>query len=108
MLIVLGGPIGVYEADTYPFLERELELIATRVAAGSPIMGICLGAQLIAAAAGAKVGPTSVKEIGFAPINLTEAGIVADGNYQSLGEACRWPAIERRPRHVVWSSRTAR
>ncbi|QUS39788.1 glutamine amidotransferase [Tardiphaga alba] len=74
LLIVLGGPIGVYETDTYPFLITERALIETRLRAGLPILGICLGAQLIAAALDAKVAPTGMKEIGFAPILLTEAG----------------------------------
>ena len=74
LLVVLGGPIGVYETDTYPFLTTELALIAARLRAGLPILGICLGAQLIAAALGAKVAPTGTKEIGFAPLTLTDAG----------------------------------
>ncbi|MFT3688523.1 glutamine amidotransferase-related protein [Paenirhodobacter sp.] len=74
LLVVLGGPVGVYEADTYPFLETELALISRRLAAGLPMQGICLGAQLIAAALGARVAPTGIKEIGFAPIDLTDAG----------------------------------
>lgn len=74
LLVVLGGPIGVYETDAYPFLETELALVRARLDAGLPIIGICLGAQLIAAALGAKVAPSGVKEIGFAPVDLTEAG----------------------------------
>ncbi|MGV6875537.1 glutamine amidotransferase [Pseudochelatococcus sp. B33] len=74
LLVVLGGPIGVYETEAYPFLDKERALIRTRLDAGLPILGICLGAQLIAAALGAGVGPTGVKEIGFAPVDLTEAG----------------------------------
>jgi len=74
LLIVLGGPIGAYEEATYPFLSDEVSLIKKRLADGRPLMGICLGAQLIARAAGARVFPSGVKEIGFAPIALTEAG----------------------------------
>lgn len=74
LLIVLGGPIGVYESDAYPFLTTELGLIETRLRAGRPLLGICLGAQLVAAALDAKVAPTGVKEIGFAPLTLTDAG----------------------------------
>ncbi len=44
LLIVLGGPIGVYEGDVYPFLKGELALIEKRLAAGKPTLGICLGA----------------------------------------------------------------
>ncbi len=74
LLVVLGGPIGVYETDTYPFLTAELALIETRLRAGLPTLGICLGAQMIAAALDAKVAPTGTKEIGFAPLFLTDAG----------------------------------
>lgn len=74
LLIVLGGPIGAYQETAYPFLSDELNLIKQRLANGRPLMGICLGAQLIARAAGARVFPSGVKEIGFAPITLTEAG----------------------------------
>lgn len=74
LVIVLGGPIGVYEDDTYPFLKDEIAFLERRLAADAPLMGICLGAQLIARAAGAKVYPSGVKEVGFAPIALTDAG----------------------------------
>lgn len=73
-LAILGGPIGVYETDAYPFLEDEFSIVRKRLEAGLPLLGICLGAQLIAAALGAKVAPSGGKEIGFAPLTLTEAG----------------------------------
>ncbi|WP_334148133.1 glutamine amidotransferase-related protein [Hyphomicrobium sp.] len=74
LLIVLGGPIGVYETDTYPFLVEEQHLLQARVAQHRPTLGICLGAQLIASVLGAKVGPTGSKEIGFSELALTDAG----------------------------------
>jgi GMP synthase (glutamine-hydrolysing) len=74
LLVVLGGPIGVYEQDRYPFLKTELRLIGERLQARRPTMGICLGAQLIANALGSKVYPCSQKEIGFAPLSLTPEG----------------------------------
>jgi GMP synthase (glutamine-hydrolysing) len=74
LLIVLGGPIGVYEEQRYPFLVEETNLIRRRIEANRPTLGICLGAQLIAKAAGAKVYPSGLSEIGFAPITLTDAG----------------------------------
>jgi GMP synthase (glutamine-hydrolysing) len=74
LVIVLGGPIGAYEDDTYPFLREELDLLEERLAAGRPTLGICLGAQLMAHALGARVYPGSAKEIGFAPLTLTDAG----------------------------------
>ncbi|MBI1338782.1 glutamine amidotransferase [bacterium] len=74
LLIVLGGPIGAYEDHAYPFLAEEIAILEQRLAANRPTLGICLGAQLIARAAGARVFPSGVKEIGFAPIRLTQAG----------------------------------
>ena len=74
LLIVLGGPIGAYEHEAYPFLQEEIDILEQRLGADRPTMGICLGAQLIARAAGARVFPGGAREIGFAPIALTEAG----------------------------------
>ncbi len=74
LLVVLGGPIGVYETDAYPFLSNEIDILRVRLAGRKPTLGICLGAQMIAAALGAKVAPGPVKEIGYAPLDLTEAG----------------------------------
>lgn len=74
LLVVLGGPVGVYDSRTYPVLAEEIDLLAQRIAAGRPTFGICLGAQLMAAALGARVAPTGTREIGFAPLDLTDAG----------------------------------
>jgi GMP synthase (glutamine-hydrolysing) len=74
LLVVLGGPIGVYEDGTYPFITDEIRLIERRLARRRPVLGICLGAQMIAAALGARVYPAGVKELGWFPIALTQAG----------------------------------
>jgi GMP synthase (glutamine-hydrolysing) len=74
LVVVLGGPVGVYETDAYPFLAEERAFLKVRLAAKRPTFGICLGAQQVAAALGANVAPSGIKEIGFSAISLTEAG----------------------------------
>ncbi|HEV2650183.1 MAG TPA: glutamine amidotransferase [Rhizomicrobium sp.] len=74
LLAVLGGPIGAYESDIYPFLDDEIALIGRRLQAGLPTLGICLGAQLMAGALGARVYPGRGKEIGWKALTLTPAG----------------------------------
>lgn len=73
-LIVMGGPMGVYDQDRHPWIKNEIALIGESIAAGKTVLGICLGAQLIAAALGTKVYPNSQKEIGWFPVTLTEEG----------------------------------
>jgi len=73
-LIVLGGPMGAYEGDKYPFLGQESGLIERSITAGRPVLGICLGAQLIAQVLGARVFPGEKREVGWGPVTLTEDG----------------------------------
>jgi GMP synthase (glutamine-hydrolysing) len=72
-LIIMGGPMGVYEQDLYPYLREELRLIEAALRQQKPILGGCLGSQLLAAALGAEVKKNRAKEIGWYPIQLTEA-----------------------------------
>jgi GMP synthase (glutamine-hydrolysing) len=74
LIVVLGGPIGAYEELTYPFLGQELALLERRLTAARPTLGICLGAQLMARALGARVYPAAEKELGWDGVQLTEAG----------------------------------
>ena len=75
-LIVMGGPMGVYEEQRFPWLRREQAFIRQAIDAGKTVLGICLGAQLIASALGSAVYPAAQREIGWWPIRKTEAGRV--------------------------------
>ena len=74
LLIVLGGPIGVYETRDYPFLKGEIAMVERRLKAGRPVLGLCLGAQIMAKALGARVYKGKRKELGWGPLELTDAG----------------------------------
>jgi GMP synthase-like glutamine amidotransferase len=74
ILVILGGPMNVDEHDLYPWLESEKEYIRRAIDAHGKILGICLGAQLIASALGARVTKNNHKEIGWFPIRKTESG----------------------------------
>ena len=73
-LVVLGGPMAVYEADRHPFLRQESALVERALTAGRPVLGVCLGAQLIASVLGARVYAGEKREVGWAPITLTDDG----------------------------------
>ena len=70
-LIVLGGPMGVYDVSVYPWLHEEKVYIRNAVDAGKAVLGICLGAQLIADVMGAQVRKNGHREIGWFPIRPT-------------------------------------
>ncbi|MBF8250801.1 MAG: Glutamine amidotransferase, class I, partial [Deltaproteobacteria bacterium] len=71
-LIIMGGPMNVYEETEYPFLKDEDRLIKEALAKKLPMIGVCLGAQLMAKAAGAKVTKGQKKEIGWYPLHLSK------------------------------------
>lgn len=75
-LIILGGPMNVDEEDGFPFLRWEKRIIRAAIDEAVPILGICLGAQLIATALGTPVFHGPVKEIGWSPISITPHGQV--------------------------------
>jgi GMP synthase (glutamine-hydrolysing) len=71
-LVVMGGPMNVDQTDRYPGLAIEVDWIRAAIAAELPVLGICLGSQLLAAALGANVYAGNTKEIGWYPIHLTD------------------------------------
>lgn len=71
-LIIMGGPMSIHDEDMYPWLRAEKALIAAAIREGKKVLGICLGAQLIAAVSGARVYPNLQKEIGFWPVRWKE------------------------------------
>jgi GMP synthase (glutamine-hydrolysing) len=73
-LIVMGGPMGVHQTDRYPWLRDEMRLIEDAMKSNLPVLGVCLGAQILAAALGAKVDRNpNGKEIGWYPIRLDDS-----------------------------------
>jgi GMP synthase (glutamine-hydrolysing) len=73
LLIGLGGPVSVYEAHRYPWITDELRLFERRLATRRPVLGICLGAQMLARVLGSRVFPGQ-KELGWTPLVLTPEG----------------------------------
>ena len=74
LLVVLGGEMGVYESESFPVLTDEVALLAARLQAQLPVLGVCLGAQLMASALGSTVYRGPSNEIGYRLVEPTEAG----------------------------------
>jgi GMP synthase (glutamine-hydrolysing) len=70
LLIMMGGPMGVYEQDRFPWIPCQLRRLGRRLEAGRPTIGVCFGAQMMAAALGARVYPGGRSEVGFHPVAL--------------------------------------
>jgi GMP synthase (glutamine-hydrolysing) len=93
-LIVMGGPMGAYEEDRFPWLADEKSLIGEAVHAGMPMWGACLGAQLLAASLGAHVAPGPQAEVGLLSVQRTPEG-AADPVFAVLPDvfgALQWHA----------------
>ena len=109
-LIILGGPMNVDDEANFPFLRWEKRIIRAAIDESVPILGICLGAQLIAATLGAAVFHGSVKEIGWSPISITPHGQVDSllgylaGECHGVSVAWRRFRICRRARILLASS----
>ncbi len=75
LLIMMGGPMGVYEQDEYSWIPCQLKRLARRLEADRPTLGVCFGAQMMAAALGGEVYAGPASEIGFHPITLRESAL---------------------------------
>ena len=73
LLVLLGAPIGVYQEHEYPFVATEIRAAEQRIKFRRPLLGICLGAQVLARALGSRVYPGPEREIGWKPLSLTAA-----------------------------------
>ena len=73
LLVVMGGPMNIHEEASYPWLAEEKRFIERTIAAGRRVLGVCLGAQLVADVLGARVYANADKEIGWFPVETTEA-----------------------------------
>jgi GMP synthase (glutamine-hydrolysing) len=74
-VVVMGGPMAVYEMDKHPFLKSEAELLRAAVSANKHVLGVCLGAQMLAHVLGARVYPGGAKEIGWYRVTVTPEGM---------------------------------
>ncbi|MEW6186387.1 MAG: gamma-glutamyl-gamma-aminobutyrate hydrolase family protein [Thermodesulfobacteriota bacterium] len=74
LILVMGGPMSVNDEDRFPFLKQEILFIRQMIKLGKPVLGICLGAQLMAKSLGARVYPGPHKEIGWYFLNQTPSG----------------------------------
>lgn len=90
LLIVLGGPISANDEAEYPFIQDELEIIKTRLASDAPTLGICLGAQLMARALGARVYPGKQKELGWKRVELSDAGKQSPLHHLEYSPVLHW------------------
>jgi GMP synthase-like glutamine amidotransferase len=90
LLIVMGGPMSVNDEDEFPWLAQEKQFIQDIIKSGKSVLGICLGAQLIASALGAKVYRNTRKEIGWFPIRGIPSSDKATFNFPPSVEVFHW------------------
>ena len=95
-LVIMGGPMAVYEMDRYPYLKNEVQLISAAIKANKHVLGVCLGTQMVAHALGARVYAGEQKEIGWYEVSITPEGmkdplmssLALDG--KSLAQVFQW------------------
>lgn len=90
LLVVMGGPMSVNDETDYPWLLEEKAFIKGAVDAGLPVLGVCLGAQLIASSLGAAVVPNAYKEIGWFPIQAVHTHRHAAFRFPQQAEVFHW------------------
>lgn len=90
LLVVMGGPMGVYETVAHPWLSAEIAAVRERLERRLPPLGVCLGSQIVAAALGARVYPGPVREIGFSPLALTDAGSASPLRHLAGVDVLHW------------------
>ncbi len=73
-VVIMGGPMAIYEMDRHPFLTGEAQLVSAAIKANKRVLGVCLGAQMLAHVLGARVYPGTSKEIGWYEVALTQEG----------------------------------
>lgn len=88
--VFMGGPMNVDEVERFPALAAEREWLAEAVERGMPVLGICLGAQLLARALGSEVRPGERAEIGFAPVEVSDPGDPLLGGLVPSSEVLHW------------------
>ncbi|MBN1131180.1 MAG: type 1 glutamine amidotransferase [Chitinispirillaceae bacterium] len=110
MLVIMGGSMSVYDEERYPWLAPEKEIIGRAIGQDKAVLGVCLGAQLIASALGARVHKNPCKEIGWFPVSLTSDGAASPfcrgwpssftafhwhGDTFDLPKGARWTAFSK-------------
>jgi GMP synthase (glutamine-hydrolysing) len=90
LLIVLGSTAGVYEADRHPFIAPEVAFVRERLTAERPILGVCFGAQVIAAALGEQVRPGGTPEVGYHAVTPTAAGLDSPVRHVASTPMAQW------------------
>jgi GMP synthase (glutamine-hydrolysing) len=109
--VFMGGPMNADEVERFPALAAEREWLAEAVERGMPVLGICLGAQLLARALGTEVRPGEAPEIGFAPVEVTDPDDPLLGGLAPRAEVLHWHGdvfdLPAGAQHLASSERTA-
>ena len=112
LLVVIGGPMNIYEHDKHPWLLGEKDFIRACISEGKAVLGICLGGQLVADVLGGEVTRAPFEEIGWYPVELTEAGrgLEAFAHFPQRFTTLQWHgdtfSIPPGAVHAAWSEAT--